>query len=253
MTKPKPAVATTRDCLNDSVVLRTRGVLDGSTYRGLRDSIIRAALDEPRAVIVDVDRLAVPSPSAWSVFTSARWHVNTWPGVPIMLVCSDSRQRRAIAHCDVAGYLPVHSTCESALVAAAELPSPGRRRGRAELPRSRVSIRLARTMIGGWLTAWSAERLIPVANTIATVFIENVLEHTDSAPLLIVESRGDAVAVAVEDRSRQPASRLEAAGFGVDIVSGLAIVAVLCRFWGSTPTSSGKTVWALIGAENELG
>jgi hypothetical protein len=36
------------------------------------------------------------------------------------------------------------------------------------------------------------------------------------------------------------------------MVSGLAIVAALCRTWGATPTSSGKTVWALIGRENQF-
>lgn len=236
----------------DSAVLRADGVLDSSTYRSLRDSVINAALDEPQAVIVDVDRLAVPSPSAWSVFTSARWHVNIWPDVAIMLVASDIRDRRAIARCGVARYVPVHPTCHAALLAADVVSWHSRRRGRAELPRSRAGIRLARAMIDGWLTAWSCDRLIPVASTVATVFIENVLEHTDSAPVLIVETCQDTVTVAVEDGSHRPAGRHEDAGSGADIVSGLAIVSVLCRAWGSTPTSSGKTVWALVGSENRL-
>ncbi len=40
-------------------------------------------------------------------------------------------------------------------------------------------------------------------------------------------------------------------GNGID-VSGLAIVDALSRAWGSTPTASGKTVWAIIGPENQL-
>jgi hypothetical protein len=39
---------------------------------------------------------------------------------------------------------------------------------------------------------------------------------------------------------------------GGDRVSGLAIVASVCRAWGSTPMSSGKTVWAVLGPENQL-
>jgi anti-anti-sigma regulatory factor len=77
-------------------VLRVTGVLDSATYRELRDAVIKAALDEPRAVLVDVNYLVVPSESAWSVFTSARWHVSTWPDVPILLVCDDQVSRRAI-------------------------------------------------------------------------------------------------------------------------------------------------------------
>ncbi|BCI84847.1 hypothetical protein NIIDMKKI_00530 [Mycobacterium kansasii] len=64
-------------------------MLDSLTYRELRDAVIKAALEEPRAVIVDANRLSVPSASAWSVFTSARWHVSSWPDVPILLACQD--------------------------------------------------------------------------------------------------------------------------------------------------------------------
>src|ERR1700751_5064924 len=59
-------------------ILTVRGVLHSATYRGLRDAIIEAALDEPRAVVVDVNLLCVPAESAWAVFTSARRHVRTW-------------------------------------------------------------------------------------------------------------------------------------------------------------------------------
>ncbi|MDT5137475.1 MAG: hypothetical protein QOD58_1737 [Mycobacterium sp.] len=102
------------------------------------------------------------------------------------------------------------------------------------------------------MTAWSAIPLIPVAATVATVFIENVLQHTDSAPVLIAEKYQRTLTVAVEDCSLQPATRHEYAGRGIDIVSGLSIVSALSRIWGSTPTSAGKTVWALVGAENRL-
>ena len=57
--------------------------------------------------------------------------------------------------------------------------------------------------------------------------------------------------MAVEDGSADVPGRHEDADRGVDIVSGLAIVSALCRAWGSTPTSSGKTVWALVGRENQ--
>jgi anti-anti-sigma factor len=233
-------------------VLTVTGVLDGATYRGLRDAVIKAALEEPRAVIVDVTDLSVPSESAWSVFTSARWHVSTWPDVPILLVCPHTERRQEIARCGVARYVPVHPTRESALDAAADRSLDGRRRARAQLPARAVSAGLARALIAQWLTAWTQSHLIPVAGTVATVFIENVLDHTDSAPELIVESYQDAVTVAVEDGSPVPAARPENAESGAEVLSGLAIVSALSRAWGSTPTSSGKTVWALVGRENQL-
>jgi anti-anti-sigma factor len=233
-------------------VLTVTGVLDGTTYRWLRDAIIEAALEEPRTVIVDVNKLSVPSESAWSVFTSARWHVSIWPDVPILLVCEHERSQQVITAVGVARYVPVHPTRESALDAAGDRWRDGRRRARTQLPAEAVSIGLARASITDWLTAWDRDDLIPVACTVATIFVENVLAHTDSAPILIVESYQDTVTVAVEDGSPLPAHRHEDTDRGAEIVSGLAIVAALCRTWGSTPTSSGKTVWALVGRENRI-
>ncbi|OBF53312.1 sulfate transporter [Mycobacterium sp. 852002-50816_SCH5313054-b] len=233
-------------------ILVMEGVLDSSTYRSVRDSVIKAALDEPRAVIVDVDRLSVPSASAWTVFTSARWHVSTWPDVPILLVCSQSQVRRSIAAGGVTRFVPVHPNRESALGAAHSQSLPIRRRARSELPATRVGVGLARAMISDWLTQWDKADLVPVAATVGTVFVENVLQHTQSAPVLIVESYRDTVTVAVEDRSEHLPGRHEDAYRGAEIVSGLAIVSALCRAWGTTPTSSGKTVWALVGRENQL-
>jgi hypothetical protein len=236
----------------DVRILMMDGVLDNSTYRTIRDSAIESALDEPRAVIVDVNRLSVPYASAWTVFTSARWHVSVWPAVPILLVCAEPHVRRAVAASGVTRYVPVHPTRRLALNALRDWPLPLRQRALTELPAARVSVGLACAMVTDCLTRWHERDLIPVASTVATVFVENVLDHTESAPVLILESDGDTVTVAVQDRSDQLPGRHEDADRGAEIVSGLAIVSALCRAWGATPTSSGKTVWALVGRENLL-
>lgn len=236
----------------DVPILTAEGVLDSSTYRTVRDTVIKAAIDEPRAVIVDVNRLNAPAVSAWAVFTSARWHVSVWPDVPVLLVRAEQRVRREMAASGVTRYIPVHSTLESALSAVRSRPLPGRRRARTELARNVSSLDLARRVVDDWLTGWDVSEAIPVAATVATVFIENVLDHTESAPALIVESHLGDVTVAVEDGSSYLPSRHEDADRGADVVSGLAIVSALCRTWGATPTSSGKTVWGLIGQENKL-
>lgn len=179
-------------------------------------------------------------------------HVNTWPDVPIVLVCAHSWSRRAITKVGMNRYVPVHPTRESALDTVDNLSVHLRRRANTRLPAAAVSVRLSRAAVTDWLTKWSQGQLIPVACTVATVFIENVLAHTESAPVLIVESFGDSVTVAVEDCSHCPAIRRETGDRGTEIVSGLSIVSALARQWGSTPTSSGKTAWALVGRENQL-
>jgi anti-anti-sigma regulatory factor len=84
-------------------ILTVAGVLNSSTYRTVRDAVIKAAIDEPRAVLVDINRLHAPTSSAWTVFTSARWHVSIWPDVPILLVCAQPQAQRAIS---ASGSLP---------------------------------------------------------------------------------------------------------------------------------------------------
>lgn len=252
MAEPRSRIRIDAAPQHEVPILVMDGVLDSSTYRTIRDTVIKAALDEPRAVIVDVNRLAAPSASAWTVFTSARWHVSVWPDVPILLVCAQPAVRRAIAAGGVTRYVPVHPTRLLALDAVRGQPLAIRRRARSELPPGTESVGLARSMITDWLTRWEKRDLIPVAATVGTVFVENVLEHTASAPVLIAESHADTVTVAVEDCSDRLPGRHEDADRGAEIVSGLAIVSALCRAWGATPTSSGKTVWALVGRENLL-
>lgn len=239
------------DTAGTACLLTVDGVLDSSTYRTLRDAIIKAALDEPQAVLVDVNALDVPVSSAWSVFTSARWHVSMWPDVPIVLVCGDAGRRKAIAHTGVMRYVPLHATTHAAVVALTD----GRRarwRARRDLPASLASLRSSREFVAERLASWSRQELIPVATVVVNVFVENVLQHTASGPVLILEFDGTAVVVSVQDDSSTPVARHEDPYHGGERVSGLAIVASVCRAWGSMPTPSGKTVWAVIGPENRL-
>ena len=240
------------EAVNGTAVLLTpRGTLDSSTYRCLRDRIIKTALDEPKAVIVDITHLAIPAESALAVFTSARWHVAKWPVVPIMLVCQHPAGRSAIARNGVNRYVPVYPSVSAAVDAAAHESPPLRRRARAELPAQLGSLRQARELVAEWLGAWSETDLIPVTKVVLTAFIENVLQHTDSKPGIRLEYDGSAVTVAVEDASHLPAApREDAKPYAAP--SGLHIVAAMCRAWGTAPTSSGKTVWAVIGPENRL-
>jgi anti-anti-sigma factor len=244
-------LAVSADSAGTVCLLTVNGVLDTSTYLTLRDAVIKAALDEPQAVLVDVDGLDVPASSAWSVFTSARWHVSTWPDVPIILVCGHAGRRRTIARTGVTRYVPVYATVGAALGAVKDGAAP-RRRARIELPASLASLRAARDFVAEWLADWSHDELVPTATVIVNVFVENVLQHTNSAPVLILESDGGAVYLSVQDESSTPAARHEDPYRGGERVSGLAIIASVCRAWGSTPTPSGKTVWAVIGPENRL-
>ena len=115
-----------------------------------------------------------------------------------------------------------------------------------------ASLGRARELVAGWLTDWGQAELIPVTKVVVTAFVENVLQHTDSNPSVRLEFDGSAVTVAVEDTSHLPAGPREEPPKPYTVPSGQHIVGALCRAWGNTPTSSGKTVWAVIGPENRL-
>ncbi len=241
-----------RSRLGTVVVLTATGILDTRTYRQLRDEIVKAALEEPTAVLVEVSDLRVPAPSAWAVFTSARWLVSRWPEVPIILVCRDAPGRRSIVANAVSRHVPVFSTIESASDAVSQANPPRyRHRARAELPPSEESLTSSRKLVEECLTAWAQTDLIPVTNIIVTTLVENVLRHTDSAPNVRLEFDGRRVTVAVEDGNPAPAAFRETP-HRTDLPTGLRVVSALCSAWGNAPTPSGKTIWAVIGPEDRL-
>src|SRR6478672_8331396 len=81
--------------VEDSRVLAIDGQLDATTYVPLREAIVKAALDEPHALIIDVNGLTVRDDPAWAVFTNARWQVAEWPDIPFGMVCAHDQGRNA--------------------------------------------------------------------------------------------------------------------------------------------------------------
>jgi hypothetical protein len=202
----------TADAVRGAVVLTPDGVLDSSTYQMLRDVIIKTALDEPDAIVVDVAWLAVPAESAWAVFTSARWHVGAWPQVPIALVCTHPGVRSAITRNGVTRFVPVYSTVDEALDTLAAIGgTPSRRRATTRLPASISSLSLSREFVEEWLTSWGQPDMVAAAKVVVTALVENVLQHTESAPCVRLESDGTRVAVAVSDTSHKAAAISESA------------------------------------------
>jgi hypothetical protein len=235
----------------NSVLLTVAGRLDSTTYRRLRNSIVKAALDEPRAVLIDVSGLRAPSESAWSALTSARWLINRWPDVPVVLVCDHAPNRSALRRNGITRYLPLFVTVADAL-AALSLTAPPRfrRHASADLGAVPDSAGRARELVEQWLTMWDQCELIAATKVVATEFVENVLAHTTHAPSVWLETDGKCVTVAVSDASHAEAAIREPDGSRRP--AGLEIVATLARAWGIAPTPSGKTVWAVIGPENQL-
>ncbi|MCT7658940.1 sulfate transporter [Mycobacterium deserti] len=232
-------------------VLSVEGLLDSDTYRPLRDSIVKSALDEPAAVIVDVSALRIPELSACTVFTSAWWQVSQWPDVPILLVCSNIVRRERLWQAGIGHRTPIHPDVDTAADAVGtQARTRVRRRANVELLRHPASLDEAKDFVTECLREWSHPELITAAKLVAVELVRNALTHTDSTPSLRVESSGCLVTIAVDDECTRPALLREAAL--ARRVSGLEIVAGLSRAWGSAPSTTGKTVWATIEPETDL-
>jgi hypothetical protein len=234
----------------DARVLTVDGVLDDTTYIPLREAIVTAALDEPLAVIIDVNRLTVRDDPAWAVFTSARWQVAEWPDVPIGLVCAHDQGQNALRRNGITRYVPAYPTLQRAV---AELAADGlrryRRSARASLPGAKSSIRRCRELVAQWLTAWSRIDFIHAVSIVASELVEVALADTDRPFSLRLETDGSTVAVAVQHAGTTKALRRESAG---EPVSGFDLVAGNCRVWGRYSSVAGDTIWAVLGPENRF-
>jgi hypothetical protein len=235
---------------DDARLLTLDGVLDAVTYSPLRDTIVKAALDEPPAVIIDVTHLTTRDDPAWAVFTTARWQVAEWPDVPIGLVCAHDYGQNALQRNGITRYVPVYPTLQTATaeLAAGELRRY-RRRAHAALPAEKSSIHRSRELAAEWLTAWSRTDFIHAVSAVASELVEVALADTDKVLSLRVESDGSTVAVAVQhvDMSKTRLRRSVD-----DAVSGLDLVAASCRVWGNYTSAAGNTVWAVVGPENRF-
>jgi len=231
-------------------MLTLDGLLDGTTYVPLRDAIVKVALDEPLAVIIDVTKLTVRDDPAWAVFTSARWQIADWPDIPIGMVCAHERGQNALKRNGITRYVPAYTTVQTAVaeLAADELRRYRRRAG-ASLPAVKSSIRRSRELTAEWLTAWSRTDFIHAVTAVAAELVELALADADNALSLRVESDGSTVAVAVQHVDM---ARTRLRDSVDDAVSGLDLVAGNCRVWGSYTSAAGNTVWAVVGPENRF-
>lgn len=228
------------------LIAKLYGQLDSLSYRGLRDELVKLAVEEPRAVIVDIDDVEIQSEPVLTVFSSARSRVNVWPEVPILLVARTSVQRRSLGRGAVAHFVPVFRTVEDAI--ASTKGPPARRRRTADYPPVIESSALARRLVRRTCEDWALRYWVQDAMSVASELVENAVKHAQTGLQLRLEYRSGLLTVAVRDGSPRVAVARQTASGGPDGY-GLQIVADLARAWGCAPDlGGGKVVWAVLTA-----
>ena len=94
---------------------------------------------------------------------------------------------------------------------------------------------------------WGQDELAEPARIVVTELVNNVVAHAETSMVVLIATLGEAMSVAVRDRSTVtpsyrgvPVSPTAAGGRGMLLVDAVA------SRWGSLALADGKVVWALL-------
>jgi anti-sigma regulatory factor (Ser/Thr protein kinase) len=246
MTTPEPLVVDRRQD-EGMTILEPHGVLDLASYAQLRDLMIKCALDLPLALIVELRSLWCPTTATLSVFTTVSMRVSDWPGVPILLVAADRRDRESLAANGITRFVPVFADLDAARRAGLDRCVPPRYRAMIELPTADSAAGAARRFLERACRRWGYhEQPAEDGAVVVNALVDNALRHGRGGPTVRVELRGHALTIAVADDGPAfvpPGQADSPASFGL----GLMLVRGLARAWGCSPRpGGGKVVWAVL-------
>jgi hypothetical protein len=159
--------------------------------------------------------------------------------VPFSLFCSYPGHG-ACPPPDVDGYDDVcrlHSTVIAGPPVAPDVEVARQFQGGARTPTA------ARHFVADVLARWGRTDLVDDAVLVAGELATNAVRHAESAFVVGLSRRRDAVRIVVTDRSPAPPRRREPAALEPG-GRGLRIVEDVSRRWGSEPVPGGKLVWA---------
>ena len=229
----------------DCLVIRPAGTLDVATYPDLRDRLLKHAVEQPRALVVDLTDLVVELESLLSVFATVWLRTRDWPAVPLLLVASPDQVPNPKA---LRRYATVHGTVEAAIASVGAQPL--RRRTDRWMPCDVVSPIAARTFVRETCLLWGLPAdLTTDAAVVATELVTNAVEHARSAARLRLELRRDLLTIAVSDDDPTPATLRDTAwGEHLPGGYGLLLVSRLAATWGCVPDPENhrKVVWAVL-------
>jgi anti-sigma regulatory factor (Ser/Thr protein kinase)/anti-anti-sigma regulatory factor len=250
MTAPTP-LRIDRRLRDGATIVVPTGVLDLASYAQLRDTLIKCALEVPRAIVVDLGSLHIPTPATLTVFTTVWMRVSDWPGVPILLVVTDPDDRAQLRRRRIDRYLPICSSLDQALRAVGT-PLP-RYRFVVDLVDLATASRVARRLVEETCRRWGCtEQLVEDALMVANALVDNAVRHAPGQPSLRLELRSGLITVAVYDDG--PAFlRPGTTGSTTQPGLGFRLVDGLTSSWGCSATPFGrKVVWAVLRPLNHI-
>jgi len=225
-------------------VVRLVGALDASTAPSVRAALLDVLAGQPEAVVIDARDLTVGEPPAVGVLGEIARQAAEWPGCRLAL---------CIAGDDLAWRNTGLMRCPSPADALASLgrPAPDRFLSIALEPVVGAA-RRSRELVTEACARWELPALAGPACIVVTEMVNNVVAHARTPMAVLLGRHGDAMAVAVRDRSTHVP---RFSGSPVPVTShggrGLLLIDAVARRWGSLALADGKVVWAVLDGDDE--
>jgi anti-sigma regulatory factor (Ser/Thr protein kinase) len=240
-----PALLIGARTIGEAVVVKPAGVLEVATAPQLRTYLLKTVADQPAAVIVLLQELALAHAFTLSLFATVARQSAEWSGVPLILVIgareSPEVQRQSKL---MARFMPVVADLATALTSINS--PPARQLTRLRLACDPHSGGVARRFVASACELWRCEEVSEDAVAIVSELVGNVVRHAGTEADLRLELRRELLTVAVTDGNPRfpivrPPSTTRENGLGLGIVTALSTA------WGANPTSAGgKVVWATL-------
>jgi hypothetical protein len=221
-------------------VIRLVGVLSLAAVPKVRTVLLKCLADQPTAVVVDLQLVAIQHPVALNVFAVAARQAAIWSGTQLILVSGPGLEGRMKSRVRVLGHFL--RICPNLSVAMASIHQPPLRRLSVELlPSGRVAASSARRHVAERLGQWDCDVLTEDAVAVAAELVNHVIQVFAIEPVLRLELRRSLLTVAIAHR--QVTGTTEEAS--IDPLSR-RILTGIAQTWGTSATQTGTVVWCVL-------
>jgi len=232
------------DQLGTYAVVRLAGELAVATVAPVRLALVKALVEQPDALLVDVADLRVTEPSALSVFAAVARQATDWPGTPLM-ICAPTP---AVADLLEKGHYGPVGVFPSVAAAIDAVPTRSLSSLRDILLPTDDAPRRARDLTTGVCLRWDLPALIGPAGLVAAELVTNAVVHARTMIVFGIARRRRYLHIAVRDGSTDLPVAVPVPGRPLEPAAprGLLLVDAVSRRWGSRLSPEGKVVWAML-------
>ncbi|MFY1634775.1 ATP-binding protein [Solwaraspora sp. WMMB335] len=235
-----------RDFTSGITQMRLAGALTDTELVRLAPVLRRCLVEEPLALLVELDEVTVVSPIGLRVFAIISG-AGTGHRPALHLCARPDTPAGRLARDGIRDLVSVQdSVLDATKLVEASPRSPYR--WHEYLPPRAQSPAQARRLIGTACRSWQLAALADEAKVIGSELVSNAVEHAGTELDVTATRQAGAIRISVRDRSPRlptPVSRSMPAA-AARRGRGLAIIEALASDWGYAGLAEGKAVWAAL-------